>query len=48
LDGLVQDLGGFVILRAVDRIDNDKTAVNCDWVVQLNSGEGLLTLAASV
>jgi len=40
--------GGFVILRAVDREDNDKTAVNCDWVVQLNAGEGLLTLAASV
>jgi len=40
--------GGFVILRAVDRPDNEKTAVNCDWVVQLNVGEGLLTLAASV
>ena len=39
---------GFVILRAVDREDNDKTAVNCDWVVQLNAGEGLLTLATSV
>jgi hypothetical protein len=39
---------GVVILRAVDREDNDKTAVNCDWVVQLNAGEGLLTLATSV
>jgi|TARA_R110000824_G_scaffold33553_17_gene107462 hypothetical protein len=48
LSDLGQTDGGFVILRAVDREDNDKTAVNCDWVVQLNAGEGLLTLAASV
>jgi hypothetical protein len=39
---------GFVILRAVDRVDNDKTATFCDWVLQLNAGEGLLTLATSV
>ena len=40
--------GGFVLLDHVQREDNDSTAVNCDWVCQLNVGEGLLTLAGSI
>ena len=40
--------GGVVLLDHVNRPDNDSTAVNCDWVCQLNVGEGLLTLAAGV
>ena len=40
--------GGFVILDSVNREDNDITAINADWIVQLNIGEGLLTLNAGV
>jgi len=40
--------GGFVGLGFVPRMDNDGTAANADWVLQLNVGEGLLTLAAGV
>lgn len=40
--------GGFKILEGVRREDNDITAVNADWVCQLNVGEGILTLAAGI
>lgn len=40
--------GGFVGLGFVPRIDNDATAANADWVIQLNAGEGLLTVAGGV
>ena len=39
---------GFVGLGFVPRMDNDGTAANADWVVQLNAGEGLLTVASGV
>ena len=41
-------VGGFVLLGFVKREDNDETAHNADWICQLNSGEGLLTVAGSV
>ncbi len=40
--------GGVVLLDHVNREDNDSTLVNCDWVCQLNVGEGLLTVAGGV
>lgn len=43
-----QSTGGFVALGFVPRMDNDGTAANADWIVQLNVGEGLLTIAAGV
>ena len=43
-----QSTGGFVAQGFVPRMDNDGTAANADWIVQLNVGEGLLTVAAGV
>ena len=40
--------GGFVLLDHVNRPDNEKAKVNCDWVCQLNVGEGLLTVSGGV
>jgi hypothetical protein len=40
--------GGFVVLGFVIDSLNDKTAVNADYVVQLNHGEGILVLPAGV
>lgn len=40
--------GGFKILGAIEREDNDPDLVNADWVVQLNIGEGLLTVAGGI
>lgn len=48
LGSISQTDGGFKILEAVRRPDNDLTAVNADWVVALNVGEGLLTVAAGI
>lgn len=48
LDNAGTTTGGFVLLAFVQREDNDNTAANCDWVCQLNTGEGLLTLAAGI
>ena len=49
LDGsdMTSGAGGFAILDLVQREDNT-VADNADWVCQLNTGEGLLTLAAGV
>lgn len=49
LDGsdMTSGAGGFAILDLVQREDNT-VANNADWVCQLNTGEGLLTLAAGV
>jgi len=41
-------VGGFKILDSIRREDNDITAVNADWRVTLNTGEGLLNDAAGV
>jgi len=41
-------VGGFKILDSIRREDNDITAVNADWRVILNTGEGLLNVVTGV
>lgn len=48
LGTLTSTAAGFQLLDFVDRPDNEQDAVNADWIVQLNTAEGLLTLAAGV
>ena len=48
LGTLTTTAAGFQLLDFVDRPDNEQDAVNADWIVQLNTAEGLLTLAAGV
>ena len=48
LGSLSTSNGGFVLLDHIRREDNNAGAVNADWRCALNTGEGILNVAAGV